>query len=92
MPRGFPRGPFATAFMASPGVCRIAKLVTVLEEASVFLRYTRGRMEIAILIHDMSGKTEQNLMRERVLLRPKGCSLVKCQKNGAIYKKLYSRL
>jgi len=32
-------------------------------------------MEMAILTHNISGKAEQNLMRERVLLKPKGIPL-----------------
>lgn len=37
--------------------------------------HTKERMETAILTHNISGKAEQNLMRERVLLKPKGIPL-----------------
>lgn len=39
------------------------------------MRHTKERMEMVILMHNTSRKAEQNLMRERVLLKPKGILL-----------------
>lgn len=50
-------------------------LITVLARGQYFLRHTKERMEMAIFKYNISGTAEQNLVKERVLLKPKGIPL-----------------